>query len=126
AHHPRRSAKCPGGKDDARGGTMRDLDALCLPEKVGNVLADDIATAQGRDADLAARPSADLAVSSVALDLVVIGAVTRCDRARDRERGARRRVALGAMVGLDDLGIPFRAERARSLAHETEHEVDAE
>src|ERR1700742_1191876 len=105
---------------------MGDLDTLVVAEEVGDVLADDIATAHRGDPDLAARARTDVTVAGVALDRIVVDTVPRGDRARDRERGTGRRVALGLVVGLDALGVQRGTERARGLADEAEHEVHAE
>src|SRR5688572_6614374 len=114
---PRRLADDPGGgaqrargEDVARRRAVPDLDPLGRPEEVRGVLADDIAAAHRGHADLAARAGADIAVACVALDPVVVGSVTGGDLARDRQRGARRRIALRPVVRLDDLGVPLRAE----------------
>src|SRR5262245_7470442 len=56
ANNPGGGAEGAGGKDRARGGPVTDLDALGGPEEIRGVLADDISAADGRHADLAARP----------------------------------------------------------------------
>ena len=43
-----------------------------------------------------------------------------------RQRGARRRVDLAAVVHLDDLDVPVRAEPRRDLLDQAEQQVDAE
>src|ERR1044071_7515 len=85
-------------EDRARGRPMADLEPLGGPEEVGGVLADDVAAADRRHADLAARPGPDVAVAAVPLALVVVDAAARGDRARDHQRRPRRSIALGAVV----------------------------
>src|SRR5262245_27817206 len=129
----RRLAMRPGGgpkradrEDRARRGAVADLEALRRAEEVRSVLADDVAAAHRRHADLAARARPDVAVAAVALDAVVVRAVAGRDRPGDHQRRPRRSVALGAVMGLDDLGVPLGAERARRLTDQPGDEVDPE
>src|SRR3954470_12823744 len=63
-------AQGAGGEDGPRRRAVADLQPLASAEEVRGVLADDVAAANRRHADLAARPRPDVAVAGVALDLV--------------------------------------------------------
>src|SRR5262245_11038541 len=100
----------PGGRPErtrrenrARGGAVTDLEAFGGAEEVGGVLADDVAAAHRGHADLTARAGADVAIAGMALDAVVVRAVAGRNRPGDHQRRPRRSIALGAVVGLDDL-----------------------
>src|SRR5215470_14433677 len=95
-------AQGAGGEDCPRGGAVADLQPLGGAEEVRRVLADHVAAADRRHADLAARPRPDVAVAGVALDLVVVDAAAGRDGAGDPQRSARGGVPLGVMVGLDN------------------------
>src|SRR5690349_5620495 len=105
---------------------MRELDALAHAEEIRDMLADDIAAAHRRHTDLAARTHTDVTVAGMALDAIVIDAASRGDCTPDRECRSRRRVALGAVMGLDDFSVPVGTEHLCRLAHQTQHEVDPE
>src|ERR1044071_7706484 len=122
---PGGGAQGTDGEDGPRGGAVADLQSLAGAEEVRRMLADDIATADRRHADLAARSGPDVAIARVAFDLVVIDAVAGRDRTGDHQGGARGGVPLGAVMGLDDLGVPLRAERAGGLANQAAPEGDS-
>src|SRR4051794_32377258 len=83
AEHPGRGAQGADREDRARRRAVADLEALGGAEERRGVLADHVAAAHRRDPDLAARPRPDVAVAAVALDLIVVDAMTGRDRPGD-------------------------------------------
>jgi hypothetical protein len=80
------------------------------------VVADDVAAAQGLDADLAGAAGADVAVARVAGGGGQVPARRLGDRFGQPQRRARRGVLLAAVVRLDDLDVVIGAQRPRGVA----------
>ena len=92
---------------------MRELDFLFGADEAHGVLADDVAAARHREADRAGHARPDLTLPSVDGQLVEPAAARRGDALAERERRARRRVDLVAVVRLGDLDVVAVAERLR-------------
>ena len=87
------------------------------------MVADDVATAQRREAD---RSVPALAVAVVRGD-VLERLFLRCgDDLAHLQRGAARRIDLHAVVRLDDLDVESFGERAAGDVEQLQHDVDAD
>ena len=90
---------------------MGKLDALAGAGEDHPVLADHVAAAERRKADIALAPRADIAVAGPHAALGKRDASRLGRGAAEQKRGARRRVALVAVMHLEDLDVEFGAER---------------
>src|SRR5947207_5964407 len=90
------------------------------------MIADRIAAAQRRKADIAGAARAGYAVAGALLDLFELDPAAHRRRAAERERGAGGGIDLAAMVHLDDFDIPVRAEPARDFFDHAQQDVDPE
>ena len=89
---------------------MGDLDAVALAEEEHGVVADHVPTAQGLHADLGVGPWTDVAVARVASGGRELAAAALGGRLAEAQGRARRRIALGTVVGLDNLDVVARPE----------------
>src|SRR5438128_2389978 len=98
---------------------MRELDALAFAEEEDGVIADDVAASEGVHADLgwiarARTPFAPVHPASVARGSHDLA---------EANRGAARRVDLGAVVRLYDLHVVSGTERRERLLDERREHV---
>src|SRR5262245_31772706 len=111
ADDPEGGAHGADGEGVAGARAVGDLEAIAVPQEEHGVVADDVAAAQGLDADLARAARADVAVAGVAGRRRQVAAGRVGQLLGQPERGARRCVLLSAVVGLDDLDVVVRSER---------------
>src|SRR5438552_15354360 len=101
ADDPERRANGADREGVARAGAVGDLDAVAVAQEHDRVIADDVAAAQGLDADLAGAAGADVAVARVAGGRRQVSARALRDGFGQAQGGAGRRVFLAAVVGPD-------------------------
>ena len=126
AGDPQRRAHRADGEGVARRRAVGDLDAVAVAEEEDGVVADDVAAAQGLDADLVGAAGADVAVARVAGGRRQVAAGRLGERLSQVQRGPRGGVLLVPVVGLDDLHVVVGAEGAGGVRHQPQHDVDAD
>ena len=97
-----RGAEGTGGKRVAAGRLVREFDALAVVREDDGVVADDIAAADGVDADFVLRAFADDALTAMTKRFFKLQFAHVGKNFEQRRRRAARRVFLEAMVHLDD------------------------
>src|SRR5262245_748511 len=103
---------------------MGKLDALAGAGEDNPVLADHVAAAERGKADIAFAPRPDIAVAGSHAALLKRDAPRLGHGAAEQKRGSRWRIALVAMMHLQDLDIEFGPERlghARGKSGEKVH-----
>ena len=103
---------------------MGQLDPFSLTPEHHRMLADDVAGADGLEADGPAVARAGAAYPPVDRALGEVAAQRAGDDLAHAHRGPRRRIDLVTMVRLDDLDVHAVAERPRRDVEELEAEVD--
>jgi hypothetical protein len=104
---------------------VRDLDALASTGEKHRVVADDVAAADGREADRRRIALAGHAFARIDGAVLEIAAERFGDHLTHLERRARRRVDLVAMVCFDDLDVVAGGQRLRGHLQQLEGHVDA-
>ena len=104
---------------------MGDLDALAGAREQHRVLADDVAAADGGEADGAPVALARVPLAAVDGALAEVAAEGLGDDLAQPQGSARGGVDLVAVVRLDDLDVAVVAQHARGDLHQLEAQVDA-
>ena len=89
---------------------MGKLDPLARPGENHPMLANHVAAAERREADIAFAPRPDIAVAGPHAALGKRDASRLGRGLAEQERSARRRIALVAVVHLQNLDVELRAE----------------
>src|SRR5712671_3204343 len=118
ADHPASRAHRAFGVDAAARCSVHEFQALAGAREDYMVVADRIAAAQCREADIAGAAGAGYTVPRALFHRFERHLATRRRGPPEGERRARRRVDLAAMVHFHDLDIPIGAEPARNLLDE--------
>jgi hypothetical protein len=92
---------------------MGELEALALAGEDHGVVADDIAAAQSREADISGLAGASMAIAHALAARGEVDAPALGCGAAQGERRARGRIDLVAVVHLQDLDVVILAEAAR-------------
>src|SRR5262245_53213394 len=125
AASPQRRLDRAASENPAIGGDMGKLDALAGAGEDHPVLADHVAAAERGKADIAFAPRPDIAVASPHAALVKGDAPRLGQGAAEQKRRPRRRIALVAMMHLQDLDIEFGPERRGHARGKNGKEVHA-
>src|SRR5512139_1870585 len=123
---PQSSADGAAGEAVAALGAVAELEALADAGEDHGVVTDDVAAAQGDDADLLVGALADDALAGQADAALEVAAEAGGNGAAKGEGGAARGIDLEPMVDLDDLGIEGVAQRRGGALDEGEEDVDAD
>ena len=105
-------------------GVMRELETLRLAAEHHRVVADFRTAAQRRKADGAGLAGPRVPVARADLDILERDAAPARRRLAERERRARGRVDLVAVMDLGDLDIELDAELRRDLLGQRKQQID--
>src|SRR5262245_28922555 len=125
AASPQRRLDRAASENPAIGGDMGKLDALAGAGEDHPMLADHVAAAERGKPDIAFAPRPDIAVAGPHAALVKGDAPRLGHGAAEQKRRPRRRIALVAMMHLQDLDIEFGPERLGHARGKNGKEVHA-
>ena len=112
------------GESAARCGAVGDFQTLPGAGKERGVLADDIATANRREADRALGARSGEAFAAGDRSRLKVHAASGGHGLADGQRGAGRGIDLVPMMGLDHLQIGVRVHGAGGQFHQAQHKID--
>jgi len=123
--HPSDGPQGAVGEGVAAVGDVLEFEPLADGRVVDDVLADDVAAADCVESDLALLAGRMAGPPAVDGRLLQVPAGSLGDLLGDLQRGARRRVLLEPMVGLQDLDVVGRAQRPGQFRRHVKQDVHA-